>query len=407
MGTHAALIMTLGLATASLAQAEPTLRLFGNPNEFLHPFTISADGRVPGGIFMSIEGTTAGTWTPGHGVVTMSALLNPDEQMPSVQALSADGRVAAVSHATLDGFFALRWAEDGSVVELGDLGGPGQPDTLPHAVSAGGSFITGGSKSPLGFEAFVWSADGGMIPLGVLGTNARGSISEGLWVSEDGSEVRGLSTTADGIAIYQWSANDGMTALSDTMPSESWWAFASPDGTAIAGSAFSRDTQGARLQTAFLWTPDSGLRTLPSYPDGNLFTPLGVANSGRVVVGYNGVWALDGGLQSMAEILADGSNPWWSARGYGPQAVSADGNTIAGHVFAHLSDGLAQLGFLYTFDNPCPADLNRDGRADVFDLIDFLRAYHAGDYFADENLDGRLDVTDLQEYLGVLTRGCP
>lgn len=99
--------------------------------------------------------------------------------------------------------------------------------------------------------------------------------------------------------------------------------------------------------------------------------------------------------------------PAWLTWSFDPTAISADGNTITGIAFIELPDGWIQVGFLYTFDNPCPADLNRDGRADFFDLADFLRAFNSGDLFADENLDGRLDFFDIQQYLNALAGGCP
>src|SRR5690606_9882414 len=53
---------------------------------------------------------------------------------------------------------------------------------------------------------------------------------------------------------------------------------------------------------------------------------------------------------------------------------------------------------------PCPADMNDDEIADVFDLLIYLDAWFLGD--ADRNGDFVTDVFDLLDYLDVWFAGC-
>lgn len=399
----------VGMST--FAHAEPTLRLFGDPyDEFIQAFSISADGKVPGGYYQSLTGTAAGLWTSRDGAVSMPGpLFDPKEPGgANVLALSADGRIAAVYRVSPEGITTCRWSDDGSLLELGDLGGDVAVGTAGRSVSFDGAFIAGGSMSPTGYQAFIWSPDTGITGLGVIEVNPSGSaFSEGVWVSDDGSRVRGISTTADGLAVFEWSNDLGMTAVSSPMARGPALASASPDGSALTGVTRPLDSSAGGSLSPFLWVEGHGFKTLPAIPGDIGFVPYGVSNSGHVVVGNMGVWTPDEGFRTMRDVISESFDPSWLTWGFDPNAVSADGNTITGIAFIELPEGWIQIGFLYTFDNPCPADLNRDGRADFFDLADFLRAFTTGDLFADENLDGRLDFFDIQQYLNALAGGCP
>lgn len=81
-------------------------------------------------------------------------------------------------------------------------------------------------------------------------------------------------------------------------------------------------------------------------------------------------------------------------------AVGISGETVvAGAPFDEDAGALA--GALYTFhiatSAPCSADRTRDGLVDVFDLLDYLDAWFAGD--ADLTGDDATDVFDLLTYL--------
>lgn len=396
----------VGMST--FAHAEPTLRLFGDPwNDFIHPFAISADGRVPAGYLNTLKGSSGGKWTPRQGnTAAPQALSN------GVLALSHDGVVATGIQNIGVETFASVWYSDGSILGIEGLL-PGGPElTIGWAVSQNGEFVAGGSRSAKGYEAIVWSSDTGTTALGTLGPTPGGVYaSEAHWVGDDGRRARGISLTHDeGWAVFEWTPDAGMHAITNSIPSHPNRLpapYASPDGTAMAGLAWRTASNGSGERYAFLWTETQGFEVLPSLLGGLSLRPYGVADGARVVVGDQGTWTREEGLRSLNDRLAEDFEFIWTESDFTPTAVSADGNTITGIAFIELPEGWIQIGFVYTFDNPCPADLNRDGRADFFDLADFLRAFTTGDLFADENLDGRLDFFDIQQYLNALAGGCP
>jgi len=55
----------------------------------------------------------------------------------------------------------------------------------------------------------------------------------------------------------------------------------------------------------------------------------------------------------------------------------------------------------------CPADINGDGEADIFDFVAFQVAFFAEDPIADCNDDGEFDVFDFPCFQEVFQQGCP
>jgi FG-GAP repeat len=70
-------------------------------------------------------------------------------------------------------------------------------------------------------------------------------------------------------------------------------------------------------------------------------------------------------------------------------------------------DGGIWSGSAYVFDLTCPADLNRDGTLNFFDVSAFLVAFHMGDPLADITGDGNLDMFDVSAFLSAFNAGCP
>ena len=56
---------------------------------------------------------------------------------------------------------------------------------------------------------------------------------------------------------------------------------------------------------------------------------------------------------------------------------------------------------------PCDADLNNDGSADAFDVIDFTARFDDGDLSIDQNNDGMLTETDVMLFVALVEAGCP
>lgn len=393
----------------SAAQAGPTLRLIGNPDgPFVIPFWVSGDGRVAGGYYFTAEGITAGVWTSGRGSVPLPGDLTVTGNAASVIALSHDGSGAGILSPLPDGGEeAFIWSNEGSVTDMGNLGGlspTGLSATRVYAVTNDGQHAAGGSFSPGGYEAFVWSRSTGMLGLGDLGTDSD-VRSYATWISGDGSRVRGIARTTDErYELFEWSSSGGMTAISDSL------AFGELDqvlSTAGDGSAMGGlfRAPGSDVTQGFLWTEAGGFETLPDRPNGSRFSPVQISSGGLVVIAAGGdIWTPGSGflsLDELAGVTGTAGNPALNGG-----SVSTDGNTIVGSFSGSLADGPAYLGFVLTLDDPCPPDLNRDGSPDFFDLLVFVRAFNAGDFFADENLDGRLDFFDVQQYLASLSGGC-
>ena len=63
-------------------------------------------------------------------------------------------------------------------------------------------------------------------------------------------------------------------------------------------------------------------------------------------------------------------------------------------------------GSAYVF-HLCPADFNRDGILDFFDLSIFIHAFMAGELLADVNLDGQYDFFDVIVIVSEFQLGCP
>jgi hypothetical protein len=86
--------------------------------------------------------------------------------------------------------------------------------------------------------------------------------------------------------------------------------------------------------------------------------------------------------------------------------VSAVDMNDAGQVsfIATLTDGSRAAFVASPVAGDCPADLNDDGMVDVFDLLDYLDDWFAGN--ADRTGDGVTDVFDLLDYLDIWFAGC-
>lgn len=57
--------------------------------------------------------------------------------------------------------------------------------------------------------------------------------------------------------------------------------------------------------------------------------------------------------------------------------------------------------------DPCPADINGDGKLNFFDVAAYIALFNAGDMAADINGDGELNFFDVSEYLHLFNQGCP
>lgn len=316
---------------------------------------ISGDGSAVTGY-----GPPAGAirWIVGGGWTALGAI--PGDHGYSYGAgISADGSVVVgrsewgppFSRSTQ----ASRWTSDGGMVGLGYLNGGLTSEA--KGVSADGTVVVGfGNSSALQVvEAFRWTAAEGMRGLGSL---PGGQFSVANAVSGDGSVVVGRSNTASDVhtQAFRWTAEGGMVGLG-FLPDGGYTsdAFAaSYDGSVIVGTA----ARPGRAE-AFLWTAGGGMVGLGVLPGKASSEAYGVSGDGSVVVGanYGGVeqafiWTRDSGMRSLLDVLVEGGatdlNGWQIRRAVG---ISADGRSVL--VFAEETSTLAS-GFYVAHLVPAP-----------------------------------------------------
>jgi uncharacterized membrane protein len=159
-----------------------------------------------------------------------------------------DGSVIA-GFATANGQgFAVRWVDGGAAESLGDLAG-GNVAPQSHAVSGDGSAIVGQAGSAAALtEAFLWTSGGGMVGLGFLPGDSRSVAQD---VSLAGGSVVGQSSGASGDTAFLWTPEHGMRSLLDVLQDDygldlsGWRLLAaegiSDDGRVIVGDGIDPD----------------------------------------------------------------------------------------------------------------------------------------------------------------------
>jgi probable HAF family extracellular repeat protein len=255
-----------------------------------------------------------------------------------------------------------------------------------HDTSDNGAVVVGVSETfdaILG-EAFRWTDGSGMIGLGDL--PGGDSMSHANAVSSTGTTVVGVSSSEFGTEAFRWTSGNGIEGLGDlaggTVHSVAYDVSAS--GNLVVGAGTTEDAN----TTAFMWTPDFGMRSLADVlisdyglnselAGWDLLAARSVSPDGRVIVGT--------GINPSGQIRG------WFAEIDGVMALAGDIN----------GDGQLDVGDLESIqaairagDQSTQFDLNNDGRVDAGD-----RAYWVHDlkhtYFGDANLDGVFGSGDL------------
>ena len=113
-----------------------------------------------------------------------------------------------------------------------------------------------------------------------------------------------------------------------------------------------------------------------------------------------------------APALAQYTIPWHTIDGGGGTS-SGGGYTLSGTIGQAdaggvLTGGAYTLvgGFWAGFTEPCPADFDGNGVANVNDLLAFLGAFRTQDASADFDGSGVVNVNDLLGFLGAFRAGC-
>lgn len=182
-------------------------------------------------------------------------------------------------------------------------------------------------------RAMSWTAAGGIVSFGQA--SQFGTTSFGGAISDDGRVIGGVyqaSSTREG--VFRWTDSQNFQGLGRGIGGPANWVSSmSADGNVMVG--WSEDPQ-TTASVGFIWTPQSGLRTLPGSNFGT--KARDVTADGSMVVGSRArsgghaafYWTESGGTAILSS-LGDGNED-------GASAVSANGRYIAGYS-AYTIDG--------------------------------------------------------------------
>ncbi|MBX3381877.1 MAG: hypothetical protein KF864_00045 [Phycisphaeraceae bacterium] len=347
-----------GLLAGSLATAQPTMTVIGQPGSTFSPRFVHADGSLAGSATGAWSGEVPATWSAQNGV---SVLAVPSGSSGGAVLGASDNHAVAVGYSFASGVIpaAVRWS-NGTPAYLGT--------NLANAsgVSGDGTVVTGHSVTFGGpARAFRWTEGGGALDLGTIGGF---SSSWGSAISHDGSTIVGECGsifTSGPRQAFRWTAADGMQPL--VAPSPFWPSTmataVSADGSVIAGRAEVGDFSGESERGLFRWTSSGGMQYLgtlapqPGAFDYEVFAQA-MSASGDVIVGYTEdyssppfsmqravYWSGDTGLVDLTGHLAGLGLNLGPYRLLSADAVSPDGRTIAGLA---TTDGFDAVGYVVT-----------------------------------------------------------
>lgn len=347
------------LLTGSAAAQTPGFWLMGTPPGLSrsYSYALSQDGGVAAGYSTGSGSDAPGfRWTAGGG---RQDFLGPGMPLQSpAKGLSTDGN-------TLVGYMAggtgphraYRRVGAGPLQELAPVG---YQKSYASAVSGNGDVVVGHNEStvggiPLG-QAFRWTPQGGMQNLGWL----HGSgISQARAISRDGGTIVGDSY-AGATEAFVWREGTGMQGLPPlpgASPLGSYARGVNADGSVIVGEGY--DSGGNIRAVRWAGGAAQDLGVLPGYL---VVEAFGVSDDGLVVAGpargigvpdVAFVWTPSTGMLSLPSYLSQYgvSLPLgWSSRYI--YAVSGDGMTFAGD--AVNASGAIQ-GFVASVPTPAGA----------------------------------------------------
>ena len=328
-------ITALALAAALLAlmplpalRAQSKATLIELPSEAL-PTAIGANGATVLGTFRGGRGFY---WMPTTGVIDIGGINAND--------INRDGRTI-VGEALADRTFqAAIWQRAAEWRPLGSIAPDAQPcDGLlstAKATSGDGRVLVGLAWNGCNIaRAFRWEESTGMVDLGST-VSGRSSRADG--ISGDGRVIVGWQEHATGFRQgARWV--DGRQTLF-TGPSELVGPAnaANADGSIIVGQGC--DPADALAQSAWVWTPTTGLQCLPVPrflpPIGRLGLAAATSDDGRVIGGGQSF-----GLESEAVLWLDRSPIYLK-------------DYLIQHGVAGAFEGWVNTGFI--------TDVSRDGR---------------------------------------------
>ena len=332
-------------------------------------FAVAASGDVVAGSCTLAGGYRAFRWTASQGMQPLPPL--PGSSASRAWGASADGGVIVGEGNSDTTGRAARWA-GGAPADLGVL--PGFNRSWAVGVDASGTVVVGTCLNVVGvFRSFRWTPQGGMQDLGQVPDMIYHSA---MAVSADGSTVVGMGTGANA-SMYRWKNG---TAVS----------IGSPDGGSIVPLGVNAD--GSRIvghhasggtSVAFVWTPESGVRSLASV----------LAATGTVLSGWQ--------LEAASGISADGTVILGAGRYMGAPTSflvlpPVDGPDADGDGVTDGSDNCPAVA------NPLQADCDADGIGDACSEADDFDGNGVPDdcqCLADLFVDGQVNGADLSALL--------
>lgn len=357
---------------------------------------ISLDGSTVVGEFRNADGNNEGfVWSIDAGFLPLGSLGGTGMTISKATAVSADGSVVVGFARTAEQVSgrgrnrtviperneAFLWTADAGMVSLGSLGG----DSGAYGVSADGTVVAGDSVNSDGVrEPFRWTPDSGMVGLGTLGGSTRvylGSVGSPL--SADGSTIVGRGYDGSQWTAYIWTLDEGM----ETIPDVNTLSLLSSDGAVGAGFTVA----GSFPVEAYVWTDVTGPFGLGMVGENERSEAMGMTADGGMVVGWSHdhevadeafTWDWINGMRALPKPFDDISAGAWG--------VSPDSAVIAGGVFPGAWDFNEEpVLWFHGFDSESEQevddlhflrDILRDGGVDWVDAIgDWGIWYISGD----------------------------
>jgi len=289
----------------------------------------------------------------------------------------------------------IRWSEDG-----GDTWGPVislvSPGPLKWLIGVEFSGDQFGVVQGFSGQVFVTTNGGRSADDWQVSTPSENWYLGTFTVLPDGRIwISGYDTVFSPDQGAQWSmlpdANplfDGPISIMETGKGFIGGGSISPD---VAGWVYGTNDGGAS------WTPDPVLNTkypiraLLSFDDKHAW-----AAGGNIYSNVGGIWATE-----------DGGQTWSEEKNIGNEMLDLDQVRVDDtHVDLYAAGYISQIWRARMTVPSCAADLNADGVLDLFDFLEYVNRFNAGDLAADCTGDQVLDLFDFQCFVNLFNAGC-
>ncbi len=250
------------------------------------------DAGVSTGWYQTNNGSTAVSWSADNQLTLLGTLPG----FPSALANGINQAGTIVGFAFTNDFLISRafiWNSDTGMQALADLGGNA---SLAQAINADGTTVGWAFDAASVLHAVKWDPAGSLTDL-----NPSGAISEALGINDAGDVVGWVFPNGGSASQAHLWMHDGTEVDLGTLGGPGSQAFSVNDNLSIVGVS---DRSSPLPPTAFMWKPDSGMRSLGM---GGNSQALAINDLGRVI----GLRVISGGVlgltrvRGMREVLPD------------------------------------------------------------------------------------------------------